>query len=101
MSDDFLSNQLIKLGDMMGDGLHHEEPWIAKEYGRVLKALHPEIFKEKRKVKAIFTNSQMDKLLATKKCDCGGTYKQSRSGSKVAYCMICNKRVKAVKSKTK
>ena len=99
MNNDFLSNQLIKLGDMMGDGLHHEEPWIAKEYGKILRKLHPEIFKEKRKAEAIFTNAQMDKLLAEKRCECGGNYKQSRSGSKIAYCAMCNKRVKAVSKK--
>lgn len=99
MNQDFLSNQLIKLGDMMGDGLHHEEPWIAKEYGRILRKLHPEIFQEIRRKKAINTNEQMDRLLQEKKCICGGSFKQSRSGSKVAYCTSCGKRVKAVKAK--
>ena len=32
---------LIQLGDMMGDGLHHEPDgyWIPKEYKRILRAL--------------------------------------------------------------
>ena len=36
-----LHSQLIKLGDMMGDGLHHEPDgrWISKEYTKVLRAL--------------------------------------------------------------
>lgn len=38
---DHFHRQLIKLGDMMGDGLHHEPDgkWIEKEYKQILKAL--------------------------------------------------------------
>ncbi len=46
---DRLHQQLIKLGDMMGDGLHHEDPWISREYRKVLKALHPEMFPSKKR----------------------------------------------------
>lgn len=81
----------------MGDGLHHEPDgkWITKEYKRLSKMLIPELKqqqKEKRKLKSIHINEQMDKLLQEKKCSCGGALKQKRSGSKVCYCSQCNKR---------
>jgi len=44
-----LQRQLIKLGDMMGDGLHHESPWIAKEYRKVAKRLFPNMYSSKQK----------------------------------------------------
>lgn len=41
--NDHLHRQLIKLGDMMGDGLHYESDgkWIEKEYTKICKILHP------------------------------------------------------------
>lgn len=47
--NDFLLNQLVKLGDMMGDGLHHEPDgkWIEKEYRKIAKQLG--IIKQKPK----------------------------------------------------
>lgn len=93
----FLHNQLIKLGDMIGDGLHNEPDgrWIEKEYKKIAKIVIPELReqeKERRKKKAIHIDEQMIKLLSWKKCDCGGNLKQSRSGSKVGYCEKCNAR---------
>lgn len=100
-NDDFLHDQLIKLGDMMGDGLHHEPDgkWITKEYSKIFNALYPEVRKERRAKKAIATNESMAKLLEQKNCTCGGSLKQSRSGSIIAYCNTCNKRYKATKKK--
>lgn len=95
VNQEHLYNQLIKLGDMMGDGLHHEEPWIAKEYKKVMNLLHPEINQEIRKRKADNVNIQMRALLLVKKCECGCAFKQARSGSKIAYCRGCGRRVKA------
>jgi hypothetical protein len=97
-----LHEQLVKLGDMMGDGLHHESDgkWIPKEYNKVLRALEPEIFKEKRKRKAEALNKKMITLLLSKRCTCGGVLTQSRSGSKIAYCTVCDKRYKAVPNKS-
>ena len=94
---DFLWRQFVKLGDMMGDGLHHESDgkWIIKEYNKLAKILIPEdkeFAKEKRKLKADSINQQMTKLLAEKKCSCGGTLEQKRSGTKVVYCTQCNNR---------
>lgn len=96
-SRDALSRQLIKLGDMMGDGEHHEKGggWINSEYKKVMRALHPEIWQERRKKKAEMVNESMKKLLAEKKCLCGGALEQSRSGSKVCYCQNCNIRYMA------
>lgn len=93
-------NQFIKLGDMMGDGLHHEPDgkWISKEYNRLAKILIPEI-KEiataKRKIKADRVDGQITKLITLNKCSCGGELKQSRKGSIVLYCTECNNRYKA------
>jgi len=102
--DKALWDRFVKLGDMMGDGLHHEPDgkWIAKEYRKLSKILIPEIRehnKEKRKLKAEIVNDNMQKLIREKKCICGGSLRQSRSGSKVCYCNLCNSRYVAVKRK--
>lgn len=86
-----LSNQLIKLGDMMGDGLHLESDgkWISKEYTRVAKALGyiPKADRSGR-IKAI--NSQMVNRVADVKCQkCSGELRQTRSGAKRAKCQSC------------
>ena len=101
MDRDFLHNQLVKLADMMGDGLHYEPDgkWISKEYKKIFNQLYPEQKKEARKNKSDRTNEQMKKLLEIKSCSCGGKLKQSRSGSKIVYCEFCNKRLKAVTKK--
>lgn len=96
--------RFIKLGDMMGDGLHHEPDgkWITREYNKLAKLLIPEIResqKEKRKLKAERVNENMKRLLAEKKCKCGGSLKQGRSGSKVCYCTVCNSRYVATRKK--
>jgi len=99
----YLHRQLVKLGDMMGDGLHHEADgkWIEKEYAKICKVLHPEMFlkqneakKKARKLKAIAVNDRMDEILKDFKCKCGGTLKQGRSGTKVANCILCENRYK-------
>lgn len=86
----------------MGDGLHHEPDgkWIEREYKQIFNALYPEARKEARKLKAERTNEQMKSLLETRKCSCGGSLKQSRSGSLVCYCTECNLRYKAKTKKT-
>ncbi len=90
--------QFAKLGEMIGDGMHHEEPWISKEYKKLSRLLVPEIKeaeKEKRKLKGQRINEQMAKLLLIKFCKCGGLLVQARSGSKICYCSKCNARYKA------
>lgn len=107
MSDkDHMWRQFCHLGEMMGDGLHHEPDgkWITKEYKRLAKILLPETKQfdaERRKVKAQKINEQMQKLLQLKKCTCGGELKQGRVGSKVAYCQSCNQRYVAKPKKNK
>lgn len=102
--NEHLWNQFIRLGERIGDGDldASESKWMNREYSKLSKILIPELkeqSKEQRKNKAKNINEQMIKLLAEKKCNCGGTYEQSRSGSKVAYCLSCNKRVMACKTK--
>ena len=100
MDRDRLHNQLVNLGDMMGDGLHHEPDgkWIEKEYSKIFNTLYPEVKKERRIAQSKKTNEQMENLLKLKKCSCGGDLKQSRSGSIIAYCQTCNMRYKAKKN---
>lgn len=50
------------------------------------------------------TTKSIARLIAEKKCtfeDCGGTLRQSRSGSKVVYCTVCNHRYIATSKKKK
>jgi hypothetical protein len=101
-----LWNRFIRLGDMMGDGLHYESDgkWIEREYNKLARILIPEIKesdKQRRKDKAIRINKQMDVLLQNKKCSCGGQLQQKRSGTIIVYCVLCNARYKAVTKKSK
>jgi hypothetical protein len=83
-----LWNQFIRLGDMMGDGLHHEPDgkWISKEYRKLAIILMPDYRKEERaamrKVKAASIDVQMAKLIEQKKCNCGGTLQQKKIRNK-------------------
>lgn len=93
MSDkDYLHRQLVKLGDMMGDGLHHEPDgkWIVKEYNRTLKALG---ISKPRSNNAEAINKSMQKAVGESKCTkCGGNLRQTRSGSLRALCESCGQR---------
>lgn len=96
-SREFLSSQLIKLGDMMGDGLHHEPDgyWIAKEYRRISKILYPEMYKDLRKAKNAAIDKTIAEKLKTDKCfKCHSELKQTRSGSKVVRCVSCGAKFK-------
>lgn len=100
-----LHNQLIKLGDMMGDGLHYEPGgrWISAEYRKIAKLLFPEIKaaeKRKSKLKKESINKKMQELMDRTKCKCGGTLKQKRTGTKVCYCIKCDTRYE-MRSKNK
>lgn len=84
-----LHDQLIKLGDMMGDGLHHEADgrWISTEYRKVCKALGY-IKPKKRNVEGI--NKRINEKLIADKCPkCEGQLKQTRSGSLKVKCESC------------
>lgn len=93
MSKDFLWDQLIKLGDMMGDGLHLEPggKWIEKEYRNICIQLGL-IEKKPKTYNSKSINEFMIKRLREVKCDCGSELKQSRSGSFVAKCLKCDKK---------
>ena len=86
--NDFLHNQLIKLGDMMGDGLHYEPDgkWIEREYKQIAKLLYPEAYKNAAKDKRDSVDIRMAKLLSETKCVCGGELQQVRKGTKVSQC---------------
>jgi hypothetical protein len=60
-----LHKDLIKLGDMMADGLHYEDPSIAREYRKIAKQLYPEMYptKKRKPSKSI--------IMTLKKCNCG------------------------------
>lgn len=101
--NEFLWNQFIKLGDMMGDGLHYEPDgkWITREYKKLSKILCPpteeekQIQKEQRKNKNAQIDSQIAEKLKVDKCPlCSGELTQSRSGSLIVKCIPCGKRFK-------
>lgn len=84
-------SQLVKLGDMMGDGLHLESGgrWISKEYAKVTRALG---YAPPRACNTEAINKAMAEALEKSSCQCGSTLKQSRSGSFRAACTACGKR---------
>lgn len=88
--NDFLYGQLVKLGDMMGDGLHLEPDgkWIEKEYKKICKQLG--LIKRKNHSPQI--NEFMSKRTEIVRCDCGGKLEQTRSGSFIAACCECGKK---------
>jgi hypothetical protein len=84
-------SQFIRLGDMIADGLHYEEPWISKEYKRLSRILIPEIKEqeaENRRQKNKNIDKQLEEKLKTDCCSkCNSKLKQTRSGSKVVQCI--------------
>lgn len=86
---DRLNRRLVRLGDMMGDGLHHEPDgkWIEKEYKSVLRSLG---IGPKRRNRAGIINENMERRIKDAKCGkCEGRLKQTRSGSMRASCLDC------------
>ena len=61
--NEHLWRQFEKLGEMMGDGLHHEADgkWISVEYKKLAKILCPEGFAEIRKQKSEALNKAIKK----------------------------------------
>lgn len=86
-----LHEQLVRLGDMMGDGLHHDSDgkWIEKEYKRVCRALG--IGKAPRKSSEEI-NKQVAEFLIGKTCPCSGELAQTRSGAYRLVCKLCKKK---------
>jgi hypothetical protein len=92
-----LLGQLVKLGDMMGEGLHHESDgkWISNEYKKVCKDLGY-IQSKPRQTTAI--NEAIITRLASVRCTkCEGQLKQTRSGSKRAICISCDAKFQVLK----
>ncbi|MDO6737074.1 hypothetical protein [Wenyingzhuangia sp. 2_MG-2023] len=91
-SNDHDWESFCRLGEAIGDGLHHEDPWIAKEYKRLQKILLPKTDLEKNIEKKIRIkrneniNIQIIERLKKDKCICGSNLKQVRSGSKTVVC---------------
>lgn len=86
-----LGAQLVKLGDMMGDGLHHEPggKWIERDYKKVAKALGY-LPAQPRRNHGPENDAFMVKALEASKCPrCGGQLAQSRAGSLTAVCRGC------------
>lgn len=86
-----LRSQLIKLGDMMGDGLHHEPGgrWIEREYAKVLKALG---HGPRRLNRSEVIDESMAKALSSALCSCGGKLKQTKKGALRAACVDCERK---------
>lgn len=80
--------RLVKLGDMMGDGLHYEPggEWITREYRQAMKnaGLTPQ---KPRDTEGI--DDFMQKRTIQEKCNCGGALAQTRKGSFRAMCVNC------------
>lgn len=87
-----LSDQLIRLGDMIGDGLHHEPDggWITKEYRRVARALGHKMPSKPRRNNSAQINERMAERVKECRCGkCSGKLKQKRAGSVKAACVDC------------
>ena len=96
---DRLHDQLVKLGDMMGDGLHHEPDgkWITKEYRKVARALG---YGAPRASNAEAINKAMAEAVEITRCrKCGGQLKQTKSGSLRAACVQCDTKYQFKRSK--
>lgn len=95
-NNDFEWNQFIKLGDMMGNGLHLEPggKWITKEYNKLAKILIPDLAITSKKVRQETNqrlNESIQKRLEEVKCpECNSELKQTRSGSKKVKCTGCD-----------
>lgn len=101
-NNEFLWNQFCRLGEMIGDGLHHEDPWISKEYRRIGKILIPEAYKDERKEKNRLIDNAVKLRLETDRCNvCKSEMKQVRSGSYVVKCIECGARFKYKKNRKK
>lgn len=96
---DHLHKQLIKLGDMMGDGLHLEPDgkWISREYKNTMKALGM-LPKQKRRNNSDSINEAMERRVEEVVCQkCQGRLKQTRKGSKRARCKDCGAKFQLLK----
>lgn len=94
---DRLHRDLVKLGDMMGDGLHLEPDgkWISTEYRRICRALG---YTAPRRNRTDAINERMAERVKEVNCQlCQGELKQSRSGSMKAICKRCGTKWRLLK----
>lgn len=104
-----LHSQLIKLGDMISDGLADEPggKWINKEYNQVLRALGMAPPRKKRRSKSPKMLDEINRLMAIRITEVAcpqckkHSLKQSRSGSMSARCETCNTGFKLLRMQTK
>ncbi len=97
MDKEYHHRQLVRLGDMMGDGLHLEPDgkWIVREYKTHMKSLG---LLPKRKNNTPMINELMASRVSDVVCgNCSGELKQNRSGSKRATCLECKSQWKLLK----
>lgn len=106
MSDDKarLHRQLVKLGDMIGDGLADEPggEWIRKEYSQVMRSLGI-IPPRKRRPRPEGVNDKINEVMATRitEEECPSckrfSLKQTRKGSMSAKCTLCGRSFKLLR----
>lgn len=87
--NDFLHRQLIRLGDMIGDGLADEPggAWIKRDYAQTMRALG---IAPKRRNRSAQIDERMRQRVAEVNCQaCGVALKQTRAGSTRAKCAAC------------
>lgn len=94
---------MIKLDDMLGDGMGDEPDGarIKPEYRAVCKALGYVTPTKPRRNNAAVTNASVAKYVETARCECGGTLIQTRSGSQAGgvHCLQEDVLAKAAKKK--
>ncbi|MCP1652724.1 hypothetical protein [Pseudomonas nitroreducens] len=83
-----LQNALIRLGDMMGDGMHLEPggAWIEREYRATVKALG---LGAPRRNNREAIDKAVGQYVADNRCACGGVLVQTRAGSLRVACKAC------------
>ena len=87
VGDDFLWNQFVCLGEMLGDG--DCDDWVGKEYKRIAIALGL-VKRKPRKNHSKQIDEFMGKRITSVKCaKCNGELKQSRKGSLTGICVNC------------
>jgi hypothetical protein len=98
-NQDILHRQLIRLGDMMGDGVHLEPggKWIEREYAHILKALG--IKRPSRPRDTAKIDEMMVARIKEVPCACGGALKQARKGSMVGVCTVCGSKYQLLRKR--
>lgn len=94
--NEHLWRQFEKLGEMMGDGLHHEADgkWISVEYKKLAKILCPEGFAEIRKQKSEALNKAIQKKIEIDICpNCEGKFNKVEAVLRLLFVLIARKNI--------